>query len=184
MVTGEPGSGKTSLGLQLAAALRVPFLSRDQVRGGLLATSGLWTNQLHDPPPREASVETLVEIVEMTARRGVTSVLEFVVTPLRLGALRRLEAAADCLVILAVCRDAAARAERRDRADPLLHRPEVLAALGHQSIDQYLSAPEREVIRATIQNEFHLPLLRVATDDGYDPRLDEVVDWIVDQTRR
>lgn len=183
MVTGEPGSGKTSLGLQLATALRVPFLGRDHIRGGLLATAGLWTNQLHDPPPREVAVDAFVEIVETTARRGVTSVVEFVVTPQRVEALRRLEAAANCLVVLAAARDTAARAERRDRADALLNRPDVLAALGHRSIDDYLGAPEREVVRATMHTEFDLPLLRIATDGGYDPQLDRIVDWVIDHTR-
>jgi len=183
-VTGEPGSGKSSLGLELAAALRAPFFSRDHVRGGHLATAGVWTGQLHGAPEREAAVETLLELVETAARCGVTSILELVVTPQRLEALRRLEAAAECLVVLAVCRNAAARAERRDRADPLLSRPEVLDALGHRSIDEYLSAPEREAIRTTKQSEFDLPLLRVATDDGYAPHLDEVVSWIIDHTRR
>ena len=183
MVTGEPGSGKTSLGLALAAALRVPFLSRDHVRGGLLATAGLWTGELVDPSPRAAAVEAFVASLEAMAGLGITSVVELVVTPQRVEALRRLEAAAGCVVILTTCRDAAVRAERRDRADPLLKRPEVLRALGVDTIEAYLAAPEREVVRATMQTDFDLPLLRVATDDGYDPRLDEIVDWVIVQTR-
>jgi hypothetical protein len=35
-----------------------------------------------------------------------------------------------------------------------------------------------------MQTEFDLPTLVVRTDDGYDPHLDGIVDWIVDQTRR
>lgn len=184
MVTGEPGSGKTSLGLRLAAELRAPFLSRDAVRGGLLATAGLWTNQLHDPSPREAAVETLVEVVESMARRGVTLVLEFVVTPSRLDALRRLEKAANCLVILTIASDSRARAARRDRNDPFLSRPDVLVALGHQSIDDYIDAPERDVIRTSMQSEFDLPLLQVSTDHGYEPDFEVILEWIIDQTRR
>ena len=83
LVTGDPGSGKTTLGVRLSEALRVPFLSRDQVRGGVLATSGLWTNQLRNPAAREAAVDTLVEIVEAAARSGITMVVELVVTPSR-----------------------------------------------------------------------------------------------------
>jgi predicted kinase len=183
MVTGEPGSGKTSLALELSEALRVPFLSRDHVRGGLLATAGLWTNQLRDPGPREAAVEALVELVEAAARLGITAVLEFVVTAPRVEALRRIEAAGNCLVVLTVAADASARADRRDRRDPLLNRPDVLGALGHGSIDDYVRGPQRALVRAEMQSEFELPLLRVATDDGYDPSLDEIVDWIVERTR-
>ena len=68
LVSGEPGSGKTTLGRQLAGALRLPFLSRDDVRGGLYATAGLWTDDVHDHPPREAAVEAFVEILETAAR--------------------------------------------------------------------------------------------------------------------
>jgi hypothetical protein len=183
IVTGEPGSGKTSLGLRLAAALRLPFHSRDHIRGGLLATAGLWTGELRDPPPREAAVTALVEVVETTARLGVSSVLEFVVTPERTEALRRLEAAANCLVIITVSAAASARADERDRADPLLNRAGVLGALGHRSIEGYMAAPQRELVRTTMHTDFRLPLLRVVTDDSYDPPLDEIVDWVIDRTR-
>lgn len=48
MVTGEPGSGKSSLGRALAARLRVPYLSRDDIRWGMLASTRLWSGQLAD----------------------------------------------------------------------------------------------------------------------------------------
>ncbi len=31
--------------------------------------------------------------------------------------------------------------------------------------------------------DFNLPLLTVRTDDGYDPPLAQVVDWVINQTR-
>jgi MoxR-like ATPase len=183
VVTGAPGSGKTTLARELASALRLPFLSRDQVRGGQLATAGLWRDDVRDPVPREAAVGALVDAVESLAGHGVTSVVEFVVTPGRVDAFRRLEAAARCLVVVTSAAGAQARADRRDRADPFLRRPDVLAALGHRSIEDYLTAPERDEVRATMQAEFDHPLLPVATDDGYDPPITAVVDWIVDRTR-
>ena len=182
MVTGEPGSGKTTLGLRLSESLRVPFLSRDHVRCGLLATAGLWTNQLVAAPPREAAVEAFVGILGAFAEHGVSSVVEFIVTPARLEAFGRLKASARCLVILATAPDAADRAGRRDRADPLLNRPDVLAALGHRSIDDDVRAPERERIRAQMRTDLGLPLLRVSTMEGYDPALPTIVDWVIGQT--
>ena len=185
MVTGEPGSGKTSLGLALSAALRVPFLSRDHVRGGLLATAGLWTDQMHDDRPRrEAAVEAFAALVETAAQLGITLVAEFIVTPERQDAMRRLETATHVVVIETHATDASERARRRDQADPLVNRPDVLAALGHRTIDDYLAEPERNRIRTVMQRDFDLPLLHVTTDDGYDPPLDAIVDWLVDRTRR
>ena len=53
LLTGEPGSGKTTLGLELSQAMRLPFVSRDQVRGGLFASAGAWTDH---PGPVPAGV--------------------------------------------------------------------------------------------------------------------------------
>jgi hypothetical protein len=82
------------------------------------------------------------------------------------------------------CADADERAAGRDRADPFLNRAPVLAALGYDSIDEYLRGPQREIVRAGMQTEFGLPVLRVATDDGYDPPLAEITDWVIEQARR
>lgn len=183
MVTGEPGSGKTTLGTTIADTLRLPFLSRDDVRGGQYATAGLWSNQVEAPVPREEAVEAFVRIIETAAEHNVSMVIEFVVLPDRVAAFTRIQAAADCLVVLCVCAEAHARLEQRVRADPLLNRPEVLVALGRPSIDDYLLDPERALVATTMQTEFALPTLEVRTNRGYDPPLETVVEWIVDQTR-
>ena len=130
IVTGEPGSGKSSLGLHLARSLRLPYLSRDDVRWGLHATAGIWTNQLGQASDRNVARETFIEIVEEVARRGVSGVLEFIPFRDRPHELRRLRALAECLVVLTICTDASRRAEDRERSDALLNRPPVLAALG------------------------------------------------------
>lgn len=183
LVTGEPGSGKTSLGRELSAALRLPFLSRDDVRAGLLATAGLWTGELQSDHQREAAVEAFVQIVETAARVGVSAVLEFLVLPDRLHALERLEAVGDCVVVQTSCVDAQSRADDRDRADPLLNRRAVLDALGHDSIEDYIRAPQRQFVRDGMKTAFDLPLLNVRTDDGYDPPLTDIIEWIIDQRR-
>ena len=122
--------------------------------------------------------------METVARLGVSAIVEFVVTPPRVPALRRLEAAADCLMIETVASHAAERAAERDRHDPFLIRTDVLEALGHRSIDDYIAGPERAAIRAAMLTDFDLPRLRVTTDDGYDPELAAIVDWTIEQRRR
>ena len=79
------------------------------------------------------------------------------------------------------CADGRGRADRRDRAHALLNRQPVLDALGHNSIDDYLQAFERDRAVAT-QTKFDLPVLPVATDNGYKPPLSEIIQWVIDQT--
>jgi predicted kinase len=184
LVTGAPGSGKTTLGLALSSALRVPFLGRDQVRGGLLATAGMWTGRMASVPAREAAVEAFVELVEAAAGRGVSAVIELVVTPDRAEALARLEAAARCVVILVEASAAADRAASRDAASPLVDRPEVLSALGFASAEEYLTDPARARVGDEVQTSFDLPTLRISTDAGYAPAFDDIVGWVIDRTGR
>lgn len=184
MVTGEPGSGKSSLGLHLARRLRVPYLSRDDVRWGMLASAGVWSGQVADASPRDLARETFLQIVEEVTSRGVSAVLEFIVFRDRPEQFHRLQAVADCLVVVTICADAAGRAEQRERSDPLLNRDSVLAALGHGSIDSYLheGVSQREAVRDAMLTEFDVPLLEVRTEDGYEPFLDEIVEWVIANT--
>lgn len=183
IVTGEPGSGKTTLCQQIAARLRTPFLARDAVRGGMLATAGIWRGELATRQPRETAVEAFVQIVETMARTGTSAVVELVVSGGRDSALRRLTEAANCLVVLLEATDARTRAEKRDHADPLLNRPGVVEALGFATIDDFINQPQGDHVRATMRTEFDLPTLRVRSDDGFEPALPSIVEWVVDQTR-
>src|SRR3569832_400979 len=99
IVTGEPGSGKTTLGQQVAAQLRTPFFSRDSVRGGILASAGRRAGVIREPQPREEAVEAFLRIGETAASNGVSAVVEFVVCAGREHARERLQAAGDCVVI-------------------------------------------------------------------------------------
>lgn len=186
VVTGEPGSGKSTLGRDLARRLRLPFLSRDDVRWGLFASAGVWTDQAQELPDRDTAREAFLQIVEETARRGVSAVLELIVFQDRPEELERLLAVADVLVVLTTCRDAADRALRREQTDWLHNQPSVLAAFGHRSIDDHLrdGAEQVDAVRRAMVTSFDAPVLEVRTDDGYDPSLDRVADWVVAATRR
>jgi hypothetical protein len=134
------------------------------------------------PDDRADAVEAFLQLVERAADLGISAVLEFIVFQDRPESLERLLAVADCAVVLATATHALARAVRRDSTDPLLNRESVLAALGHPSVESYLAGPERDIIRSQMITDFNLPSLTVCTDDGYDPPLDRVVEWVIDRT--
>lgn len=78
LLTGAPGSGKTTLGRELSAALRIPFIARDDVRGGMTMTAGAWRDALEQLPASDTAVDAFLDIVELTLRRGVSCIAEYV----------------------------------------------------------------------------------------------------------
>jgi predicted kinase len=180
VVTGAPGSGKTTLGTDLSRALRIPFMARDDVRGGLFFTAGSWSARPRRVPTPEESAEAFLRMVEATASLGVSCVVEYVVQQDRPSDIQRLSSVADCVVVLVECREHLERLASRNRVDRLLNRQPVLDALGYTTIDEHTRdavARMRSVAKA-MRVDFGLPTLRVNTDDGYEPGLDDIVEFV------
>ena len=185
VVTGAPGSGKTTLGRLLSAELRLPFLARDDVRGGLFCTAGAWTPHPGPVPASADASDVFLRVLETVAALGVSYVVEYVVPAHRPADRDRLVAAADCVAVVTECRDPLARVARRNRADRLLNRAPVLAALGHATIDEHTAAAVERMgrVAATMLTDLGVPTLRVATDDGYAPGLDAIAAFATAGTR-
>jgi hypothetical protein len=164
----------------ISRALQVPFLARDDVRRGMYFTRGAWTGRPGPVPTHEEAVDAFLRIVERTTSLGVSCVVEYVVRQADDDALRRLTAAAACVVVLTECGDALRRAARRDRDDRLLNRRPVLDALGHATIDDQLGAGLARMasVARRMRTEFDLPVLRVRTDDGYEPALEAILAFV------
>ncbi len=180
LLTGTPGSGKTTLGLLLSRELRVPFVSRDDVRGGLFFTDGAWRERPRSVPTPGEAVEAMLRIVETTAGLGVSCVVEYVFRQERPADLVRIEAVAECLVVRTWCADALTRCTYRDASDRLLNRQPVLDILGHDTVlDRATSALARmRAVANEMQTDFDLPTLSVNTDDGYTPSLERIIGFI------
>lgn len=119
LVTGAPGSGKSTLGAELARSLRIPFVARDDVRGGLFLTDGAWTPNPRRVPTADEAVETLLRMIETTAGLGVSCIVEYVIRQGRPHDWARITAAADCVVLMTTCRDAMSRFTHREMNDAL-----------------------------------------------------------------
>jgi predicted kinase len=181
LITGEPGSGKSVLGAKLSRALRVPFIARDDVRGGLFLTAGAWTAQPRAVPTADEAVEAFLRIVESIVGLGVSCIVEYVLRQGRPDDLRRITDVADCRVLHTRCRDATERVARRNTSDRLLNRRPVLDALGYATIDQHTSDALARMRSVTdeMRTDFEIPVLHVATDAGYEPGLDVIIDFVV-----
>jgi predicted kinase len=183
LITGAPGSGKSTLGTELASSLRIPFVARDDVRGGLFFTEGAWTSKPRRIPTSDEAVETLLRLVETNAGLGVSCIVEYVIRQGRPDDWARITAAADCVVLLTMCRDAMARFADREMNDALMNRRPVLDALGHAGVEAHTSDAilRMESVVDEMRTDFDVPMLQVRTDHGYTPSLDQIIDFVVSE---
>lgn len=180
LVTGAPGSGKSTLARELARELRVPYLARDDVRGGLLFSAGAWSDSLEAIPSGDEAVALFLDLVEMMLDRGVSCVVEYVVRQHRPNDLDRILAAGDCVVIKTECSDPIQRFVVRNLDDRLISNPAVLDAIGHQSVESHTEATAERMRRVKVEmlNQFPVPTLSVDTDHGCDPAIDDIVQFV------
>lgn len=181
LLVGEPGSGKTTLGTDLARALRLPFLARDDVRTGLWASDGAWSEQPGPAPSGDDAAEKFLGLVASMAATGVSCVVEYVLRSSRPEDLRRLRTAGDVLVVRVHADDALERRADGDRADRLGNRRPVLDSLGFADGAERVESNRRRM--ADVVGEMatcfdDLPVLAVDGTDGWDPPFDQVVDEV------
>jgi predicted kinase len=172
IVTGRPGSGKTSLAHTLARAIRCPAICRDEFKEGCVNTLGSLDNPGHDIAL--AVYNGFFETVELMLKHRITLVAEAAFQHKRWAPkLEPLMAIARIRIV--VCEIDAELARRRqiDRAstDPIRGRfhedPVVQAAREGREMPVEEYDPPR----------LSVPILKVDTTDGYRPGLDEIISF-------
>ncbi len=172
IVTGRPGSGKTSLSKRLGELLWMPVISRDEIKEGYVNTHGIRHDQL--PPETNGVVSNLFfEIVCQHLAGKISVVLEAAfqhkVWEPRMP--RILELSTPFFVVCSVDgRVAAKRHLQRGLDNPnreFYHgdkRVEIYRKTGKMSPPGNYKAPD-----------FDLPTVYVSTEQHYSPSIDDIV---------
>ena len=172
IVTGRPGSGKTSLSRKLARRLWMPVISRDEIKEGYVNTHGVKHDQL--PPETNAVVsDFFFELVNRSLAGKISVVIEAAfqhkVWEPRMPAI--LELSSPFIIVCSVDPMVAARRHlQRGLDDPnreFYHgdkRVEVYRETGKMAPPGEYAAPD-----------FDVPTIHVSTEAEYSPGMDEIV---------
>lgn len=172
VVSGRPGSGKTTLAHALAKAIRCPAVCRDEIKEGLVNSLAPGT-ALTETIQRQAN-DALFAAVELMLRHGVTLVAEAAFQHKLWGPrLEPLRALAEMRIVVCATDPALARSRHIERglADPERERfhgdrPVQAAREGYEiPIGEY-DPPKLDV-----------PTLVVDTTDGYRPGFERIVSF-------
>lgn len=169
VVSGPPGSGKTTLAHQIAAAVGCPFISRDEIKQGMAHATPGFTGAPGDELTRR-TLPVFFAVLDLLLRSGVTTVAEAAFQDhVWRPRLEEFQSLADIRVVhCTVAADVAfARIARREQDDPLRR---VHAAPGGAAERE---AAHREFRRVSID----VPALEVDTSDGYRPPFGQILSF-------
>ena len=162
VVTGPPGSGKTTLAHALAAAVGCPALCRDEIKEGMVASNPGFVAATNDPLTWR-TYDVLFDTVALFLRAEVTHVVE---AAFQHGFWRRglqpLTGLAHLRVIRCTVSDDTARLRQEARLNAQVSR------IAHADAEHLAARSAFDAIHIAA------PTLDVDTSDGWRPSIDQV----------
>lgn len=175
VVSGPPGSGKTTLAHALARAIPCPAICRDELKEGMAHAAGLGFQGAPGDPLTQRTLPLFFEVLRVLVAGGVTVVAEAAFQDERWRAgLAPLEGLCElrivrCNVDAAV---AFARAANRASARAAHARAHGDSTIGKDAAAWAAAAGSFEDISLPV------PRLEVDTADGYEPPLSDVLAFV------
>jgi predicted kinase len=174
IVTGRPGSGKTTLAGELSRRLYLPKVSRDEIKEGYVSTFGVKHDQLPEDTNGKVNEIFFVTALELL-RRNVSIVLEAAFQHKLWDLLvpRITQVVSTFIVICDLDEETSARRHlQRGLSDPnreFFHgdrRVAIYRETGQLIIGSPYAAPH-----------FDVPTFCVSTLDGYTPGIDRIIEF-------
>lgn len=179
IVTGRPGSGKSTLSRQLAAALGCPLVSRDEIFEGIRFAALLSGRAEDDDTISTRAFAGFFSTIRLMTASGVVCVAEAAFQHDKW--LRGLAIAGAVVPTVHVhCRlDAALALSRVNARRERLFQATAL----HPALTVLAVQPKRAAERMYEPLSLPCPTITVDTANGYDPSVDQILDFIVAHTR-